>query len=57
MKKVPDLEYEARDYLNHNPNDTEIGFVILSTEQLAIVKQEGCVEVDEYNLFHTMDNE
>ena len=50
------LEAEALEYFSHNPKETEVGFVMLNSDELKAIRNSNSIYVDEDNVFYTAEN-
>jgi len=50
------LKAEARDYFNHNPKDTEVAFIMLTSDKLKDVRNDESIYLDEDDIFCTIYN-
>ena len=50
------LDAEAEEYFRHNPKETEVGFVMLDSDKLKLIRDNDSVYIDEDDIFYTVKN-
>ena len=50
------LNTEAQEYFSHNPKDKEVGFVMLDSDKLKVVRNGDSIYLDEDDIFYTVEN-
>ena len=51
------LNAEAQEYFSHNPKEKEVGFVMLDSDKLKLIRDNNSVYIDEDDIFYTVKNE
>ena len=50
------LDAEAEEFFSHNPKDKEVGFVMLDSDKLKLIRDNDSVYIDEDDIFYTVKN-
>ena len=50
------LDAEAQEYFSHNPKAKEVGFVMVDSDKLKLIRDNDSVYIDEDDIFYTVEN-
>ena len=51
------LDAEAKEYFSHNPEEKEVGFIMIDSDKLKLIRDNNSVYIDEDDIFYTVEND
>ena len=51
------LNAEAQEYFSHNPEEKEVGFIMIDSDKLKLIRDNNSVYIDEDDIFYTVEND